>query len=85
MIVYESFENEWFDKRELITNRILNPDVIVALKEIFLKYTTKSRMYRSDCTKIFEIATETPNISENDGRINHLFSHNSQNREFLTL
>ena len=28
VIIYESFDNEWFDRRELINNRILNTNII---------------------------------------------------------
>ena len=79
VIIYESFDNEWFDRRELINNRILNTNIIEALREVFDKYGTHGRMFRKDCARVFEIATECVNISENDGRINHLFSAHSQN------
>ena len=42
-------------------------------------------MHRNDCARLFEKATSTENILVTDSRIEHLFSHYSENGEFLNL
>ena len=47
----------------------LHDPVVMALAEVFTKYSVSGRMHREEAAKVFEIATETEKISPNDSRI----------------
>ena len=51
--VFEAYECEWFDKSQLINGGILNNNILVALREIFTKFTVSGRMHRADCARVF--------------------------------
>lgn len=84
--MYETTQCEWFDKDQLFDkDNSLKDQIVTILKEVFHKYASNNGKLRAEqIARVFEKATNTPQISENDHRVNYLLNNYSNNGDFLT-
>lgn len=79
--MYQTEDCEWFNKDILFEKEgAFKESVVDILKDIFYKYAEKEERLRAEhIAKIFQIATKTELISENDNRVIYIFSNYSDN------